>query len=388
LTASSITSLRVLAVRACGENRFKSGFDKVKNSLNNESWRVQLSAIEALVNYAADPEYTDAAIEAIINFMGRIDGKLVEDCAKALRDITGEDYGTDAEAWRAWFRQKQGNPDKGGAAPSGDSHKKRYRTATFDVDTFSKQLIFVIDASSSMREPVDPDAVEETKKRVITGKKNGDGKDGDKKKADKKEDDIDWSNVKTKLDLAKIELIRTVQALSEDSMFNIVSFSTTVFKPWKPTLTQATQANKEDAAKYIKGLATGDETNIFDSIYTAMEMAEKGYDDAADPKKKGPVTGKKEVTACDTIYFITDGYATAGKYQGPKLTGPATDEQKKYYGGEMDAMIKELAHRNQVAKITLHTVGVGPGHDTRTLPNLAKAMGGNYKAIGMGLAKK
>jgi len=174
---------------------------------------------------------------------------------KALSTITGEDTYIDAEFWRWWVKmggKKTERRDEGATVAGRDVPK------FFKASAVGKRVIFVIDISGSMQAPVDlppemknPPKEDEEKKPdgPVTGGKGKDGKDDENKKP--VIPPPDYSKVKTKIDLAKVELIHTLKYLPEDYYFNIVIYHTphAMIDASADEFVKATEANKR---KFIK----------------------------------------------------------------------------------------------------------------------------------------
>ncbi|MBI4568842.1 MAG: VWA domain-containing protein, partial [Planctomycetes bacterium] len=216
-------------------------------------------------------------------------------------------------------------PGAGAPAAKGPAESKERSTSTptfYGIEIVSKKVIFCLDRSSSMSLPVSA----EEKKFVITG--GPDGRDYEK---------FDG----TKLMLAKVQLKRAIRALPPDAEFNIVFFCHEV-EVWKPRLSKATEAARQEAYKYIDEMAGIGTTNIMDPL----DMAFRGDGAYA----QGP----------DTVILLTDGLPNEGRI---------IDQN------EIRAEVKRM---NRARKIVIHTVGVGD-HDRVFMRGLAEENGGKYK---------
>lgn len=365
------TDMRVLAFTALLPHTQREGvFDLALNSLNDKSWRVRDVAIDLVVECASMDK--DRAILALINRLSVEEGKLRLNLSKALKKLTNQDLGTDADAWIDWYKEakraEQGLPPKKG----GDKGATRARRI-FGADTFSDRYIFVIDASVSMTERIPPEELEQLKKTLTK-----DPNDPDKRRP------LDWSKINCKLDLAREEMIRSLEVLDpKQTHFTIISFADDI-ATWSDELKPCDKANVEDAAKWLRGLKGARKTNVGGALDAAFDLSERlaGIDpEKLKKKEKGVVTGKHpDEFVPDTIFFYSDGYSTTGKWGG------SSDELKKMAnGGDVAAMyrsimtdfLKEVADRNRVARITINTVGVGR-QDGWFLGKLAKDHGGTY----------
>jgi hypothetical protein len=382
-----IPTIRMYAIEALGARGVAKGFEPVTAHLNDTgSWRVKGAAIQAVVGYVKhDPaRYRTGSIHALMDALNREMGGLQLDLMIALKAVSGRDFGTDRDAWWSWYRDFR----KGDGAEGEPKENKPPRSRpVFGVDLFSRQMIFVLDTSVSMREEIEKEEVERIR-RPITGKER-------EAEDEEKDPDINWDDVKTRLDLARAELIRTVRRLHHDAYFTIITYSTEVLV-WKPTLVKADKKTKDEAIAMLKTLKTDKLTNIYGALDTAIEIAEnaiKAAEEAAEKarNKRPSKTGAKksdsreqepEALAPDTIYFLSDGFATTGEYKGPDVAGQATPEQAAKYDEAMAAMLAKIVERNEKLRMRVNVIGVGKDHDNRTLKKLAAQNRGTYVAIG------
>jgi hypothetical protein len=364
--------IRVLALCALESNVAAEGvFELAANTLNDRSWRVRDAAIDLIL--ACSSLDKDRAILALINRLSLEQGKLKLNLSKALSKLTGEVLGTNSDSWVDWWREKKrveaGLPAKKAPDAKGTAVKK-----IFDTETYSDRYIFVIDTSDSMTRKITPEELDKLKK-AITGDKKGD----DKRR------ELDWTKITCKLDLAREELIRSLEILDpKTTRFTIVSFKEDV-AVWSDELRPTEPKVVTEATDWLRALKGKSLTNISGAMDAAFDMCEKlaGIDPAKVGKKeKGVITGPHpDDYVPDTIFLYTDGYATAGKY------GARSDELKKLgadlatmYRGVMTDYLAYVRDRNRIARLSIHTVGVGL-QDEWFLGNLAKQNDGNYLAL-------
>lgn len=366
--------IRVLAISSLTSNSGTEGvFDLACGVLNDRSWRVRDVAIDLILACASTDK--DRAILALINRLALEQGKLKLTLSKALTSLTNETLGSDSNAWVDWWKEKKraeaGLPPKKEDGGKGTAVKK-----IFDTETFSDRYIFVIDASDSMTRKITPEEMEKLKK-AVTGEKKGD----DKRR------DLDWTKITCKLDLAREELIRSLEILDPKvARFTIISFKDDI-AVWSDELRPTEPKIVTEAAEWLRGLKGKNLTNISGAMDAAFDMCERlaGIDPAKVGKKeKGVITGPHpDDYVPDTIFLYSDGYATSGKY------GARTDELKAMGKGKDVAVVYRalmtdyLAYvrdRNRIARLSIHTVGVGL-QDEWFLGNLAKQNDGVYVAL-------
>jgi hypothetical protein len=195
-------------------------------------------------------------------------------------------------------------------------------TTFYGIATHSKRILYILDVSRSMLEPAE-------------GKYSG-GKGADEK-------------TKSKLDVAKNELIQSIRGLPEDATFNIVFFSDGV-ETWKPKPVLADKAGKAEGVKRATSVKTVGATNIFDALERGFALAGRGTQD------------KRYSVTIDTVYFMSDGRSNRGR-----LIDPAQ-------------ILAEVTRLNSEQKLKIHVIGVGKDHDKALMQAIAAATGGTYVA--------
>jgi|GEM_PF-5881240 len=397
LTENASTTIRMFAVQDLGKRLYKDAFDAlIKRVRYDANHRVRKAAVEAITVYGRKwDELKKQTVQALIDLMVRVDvteggGMLVGSCADALKKLSGEDFGADPAAWAKWWRQQENKAadDEGEDKPRRTDGAREYKA--YGISTMSKKVVFVVDSSSSMLEKLSDEEKKEMQGDATTGEERN--PDGSKKA------EIDWTKINTKWDFAREELKRIVSNLDEKTRFTIISYNDNM-SVWEDDIQEADKKNKEKALAFIDKISVGRRTNMYDAISGAIELAEKNLNEVSDEKKKKErrrprrgdddeededvFTGEAEDLVPDTIYFLTDGLATAGKYRGPDI-GPraATKEENELYFEAMKNMLAEIKERNRVAQITIHAVGIGKGQDNWTLKRLAEQNSGTYVSYG------
>lgn len=370
------TDMRIVvmgALAAKGDNPEIAGV--LMAALKDRSWRVRDAAIEGLTRVASSTN-EDQIVLALINALAAENGKLRENLRNALRKITGERLGTDPDEWADWFkskkRQDQGLPEKKG----GD---KGTRVKVFKTESFSDRYVFVLDTSVSMLKKITDEEKEKLKKSVT-----GDGDEKDPRRP------LDWSIINCKLDLAREEIIRSLEVMDpKRTTFTVVSFAEKITF-WKEELVSTDPKNVNEVADWLRAIKGGKLTNVWGAIDAAYDLSERiaGVDTSKrgpKPKKDKVVTGPHRDEALpDTIYLYTDGWATYGKYAGDDKNWQkfSQEEKSKMYHAIMKDMKDELKDRTRVSRITIHAIGVGDPQDSHTLKDIAGITRGEYVAIG------
>ena len=319
----------VLALEAIGRQNQKKGIKLLTDRLADQRWQIRSAALKGL-SYYKRPDVMDILLAAA----EKEEGVLRRKYFAAMARIVQEQVPGTIEAWKSfwkenredyierWKRLPQGEPVEGDP-PDMPIDTSLGSTSFYGIRTNSKHIIFIVDISGSM------------------GEQGGTNEAGD-----------------MRIDVARKELtgaIKSITASDEDergaATFNIVLFSTAVEVYKDGKMVKATKPAKEKAYKWIEEkVQATDQTNIYDAI-------EQAFNIISDKKE-----GKNLDKGADTIFLITDGGPTRGKFIDTEL------------------ILIEVKRMNQVRKITLHTIGVGEGHNAPFLRRLAAQNDGQYLA--------
>ncbi len=380
-TMDKDTDMRVLAIyHLIDHPRHPEVLDALLVTLRDKSWRIRDVSILALIECSDTDK--DRVTLALIQALAAESGKLRKSLADALNRITGADNGTDSDAWVDWFKAKK-REDQGLPAKTGKGDRGT-RVKVFETESFSDRYVFVIDTSVSMLKKITDEEKEKLKKSVTSGP----GDDKDKRRP------LDWSQINCKLDLAREEIIRSIEIMDpERTKFTLVSFSTEA-QVWKEELVPTDAKTVKEAADWLRAIKGGNKTNVFAALNAALDLSEKlaGVDvdkrkgKGGKPKDGKVITGKSPDEAIpDTIFLYTDGYSTNGKYAGGDdrtWAGKSNDERVKLYTEIMKYMLDEIEDRNRVSRIQINCVGVGDPQDSSNLGSLARRNRGVYVKIG------
>ncbi|HMQ20981.1 MAG TPA: HEAT repeat domain-containing protein [Planctomycetota bacterium] len=342
--------VRVATLDAIRATKVKELGPKIVPMLADKVWQVQAAAIRALGVLR-----TMEAVEPLIDFLDD-EGRLKQDAASALFEITTRDFGTDHEQWKKQWKFLTSIPNF--RLPT-DEELETARKAKAEADkayapgpnakvfagipTESTRVVFVIDCSASMDD-------------LVTDRKKF--KDGG------------YPSFR-KIDIVKTELYNTVNSLDNTTWFNILSFGKKVDR-WKPWLTQCTISNKAAALSYIKrlqplgvassggfGAVAGDDsgkTNTYEALMQAFDL---------DPAKGLVLTGSgdKKPPKLDTIYFLTDGRPSIGKFV------------------DTEDILKEVKKVNELRSVVIHAISIGE-FEASFMKRLAEMNGGVFVDLG------
>lgn len=271
------------------------GLDALYPLLLDEAWQVRVASLKAIGTLKHEK-----SIPILIEQLEKEDGRLKQDVENALQQITGKTFHTNIALWRSWHKLHPDfsvvkNISKTAEKTPDDTHNKTPKNTPnenptpqekgkaaatyYGIDTYSKRLIFILDVSGSMIEPL----------------RTGD---------------------ETKLDGAKKELKFAITGLSEDAEFLLMTYSDTV-QFWQNKLVKASKRNKELAHRFIDTQKPDGGTNIYDALQQAFNLAGRGSFD------------KSYKVSVDTVFFLTDGEPSAGTMVEPEKILKSVQEWNK-----------------------------------------------------------
>ncbi len=318
----------------------------------DSDWRVQATAVSALRK-----SRDRAAVQPLIDVLLTAKGRLIDDAHAALVDLTATEWPADGQKWQEWWdrvkvgfkiptpeeiaaRKAKIIKERGSYDPPSGGGKGEY-APYHGIKTRSRQLLFIIDVSSSMAELVtfdqtDQKAVEEFKSR--------------------------YGDLRVKIDIAREALISLVAELPDFAKFNIITYSGKV-DLWQPGLVPADGTFKGKAIKYLARLTPA-----------ALESAGRSGQGTTDTCAAleacfglmGGATQDKNSykTEADTAFLLTDGMPTSGKFTEPIL------------------LIGHVQNLNKKAKMVIHTIGFGSSNKP-LLDGIATVTQGQYVKIGI-----
>lgn len=326
--------VRLVTLQGLAERKDPSTLDLCIKALKESGWPHRLAAAEALAGIG-DVRAVAPLIDAIVVEEGR----LIEDFADALAALTGQQLGAEPAAWRAWYEDNKETLAESGAKPKSTKRVKKLDRTVVDfygVKTRSRRVMFLIDISGSMKDPL-------TEERGTT---TGEG-----------DDDLLKG---PKIEVAKRLLKQAIRNLSEETYFNIITFNHVV-KTFQPTMIQAKQANKNDAYLMINDLEPMGATFTYGALKESFRLGGRGVSDKAyDP-------------GVDTIILLSDGAPTDDSIDNAK---------------PMDAkkILDQVDVWNGLSKVKIHTIAIDPGLSGggfhKFMKALAKRNGGSYTPIG------
>ena len=288
---------RLLGLQLLLELGSDAGIEAAQACVGHKQWEARSLAFRYLT------KHRDAAsIPLLIGRYGKEDGRLGAELDQALFAHTATRCFSKKE-WDGWW-QKNG---LGFALPHADTIKAGGTSgggktiAYHDIPVVSNRIAFLVDRSGSM-----------------------DAKIGTDQK-------------RTRLDEAKAQLARVVQALPAEHRVNVISYGSEVHPLWGE-LRPLNNDNRDELLEKVRKFNMVGSTNIFDTIERAF----------ADPD-------------VDTIYLLTDGDPSAGRVK------------------DVDGIAEEVRRWNRTRQLVIHCIGIGI--DSPLLKRLAAENGGSYKYV-------
>lgn len=346
-------TVRIAALDALGMIGDPAAVKEVVAQLEDPKWQVRSAAVNALANLR-----TKESVQPLIDLLFKEEGRLRDEIARALLSLTTFDFGDNAERWqKQWdsVKDRFQMPTAEEVRKQREEYEKaqlRYAPGTDDfagIPTKSKRIIYVIDISGSMEDPL-----LNREKFLLQGR---------------------TYKSFVKMEVVKQELMRTIENLNDTVFFNVVAFATNVQKWNKRGLVQANILNRRDASEWISKLqpiggasqglkkaggltsAAGGglgKTNFYDALMTALDAkaAQAGYDTNLGSQ-------------VDTIFFLSDGDPTAG---------PITETER---------ILAEVKRVNELRKIVINTINIGKNERGKLLMrDLAAQNGGKFLDLG------
>ncbi|MEM8713949.1 MAG: HEAT repeat domain-containing protein, partial [Planctomycetota bacterium] len=197
-----------------------------------------------------------SSIPVLIDGLATAEGRMRLDFRLALTRLTALDLGLNPARWRTfWSKEGEGftvptpeEAEKAAAERAKRRSKGGSEAAFYGIDVLSEAFALVVDTSGSMNAKVDGE--------------------------------------KTRLDVAKEQIAKTIDRVKDGVLFNVVPFSG-ASRPFAEELVPLTPEAREAVAPFIERLNEAGGTNIFDALDAAFE------DDRI-----------------DTIYLLSDGAAS------------------------------------------------------------------------------
>lgn len=310
--------------------------EPVVKALSESGWPLRRAAIHAL---AAQNDVR--GIPPLVAAMAAEDGALLEDYAHALARLTGANLGTHAEPWKRWLEDHKAElaakGAKAAAGAKGPVKPVQSPLHYYGVETLSRKVVFIIDISGSMREPIG------TETGPVTGVKAE-----------------DQAYTGLKIDVAKRILSDAIRKLPKETTFNVVYFNHAV-RTFADTMQKASDETKAKACLEIEALEPAGSTWTYGALRRTFEIAASTCtEETFDP-------------CVDTVFLLSDG-------------APTDDSIDKAQPMEGKQIVDAVAQWNERMKVRIHTIAIDPrigkGSFVRFMKDLAARNQGIYREIG------
>ena len=332
------------------------------------------SALLYLSAHLKEKDYI-AAARAVIN---QLDNAKLGDDVKLIiarhlaRVFKVDKFWINADPWLRLLDDKPAVEEKGATVAK--------RPTFFGLEGRGKRIVYVIDWSDSMLEPLKGEEIDEIKKRVVT--------DGPGDKPDEKDPGLPWDKIKNRFDAAREVLKLSLRHLPDDVVFAVVAFGTEA-KPLNSTkrFVDAKAGNIGAVIAELDSIKPGPvgperpygtlmgSTNLHGGVARAFRMTAAGLinDDDEHVNKNTFTSG------CDTIFVLSDGEPNVDDYpgMGELITGVGgtTDREKgtsktngqvgqgrmQYMGpyAQRYHLLRDIRRMNLFRKAEINCVGVG-----------------------------
>ena len=347
------TKLRMVALHWFGQHAHAEGFEPLCEALGAKEVAVRRIAVHALKQLD-----DKRAVPRLIDALAKADGLLAAEIDDILHWYTGKSFEASPTVWKRWWKNE--GEAWLAAADEGERHERQReklpggtRVRFYGIPTESKHIVFVLDRSGSMKEKAGDESIE-AKDKKPKGPITGEDEEAKKKRRGREAIAGD-----TKMEVAKNQLALSIEELDRKVKFGVVFYSDAV-KVWKeaPELADASPPNKKAATKWFEDLGPQGPTLMFPALMKALAYADTIGEDK-----------KKQRTGANTIFLLSDG-------------SPTTADGKVLPADELEHEMAKFLEANKLYRCVVHTIGIGPGHNSSVLRRLAAETGGIYKAVG------
>ena len=278
-TSDESDYLRNAALAEIGRLSRDSSLGLMKERLSHPVWSTRMIALRSLAK-RRDP----SLLKPIVDQMQHEVGRMELNFGDVLFELTGQPFGRSAATWARWLKDQGGKPQLMSTAEvdklrtvESDRRLKDISSASFTaagvkqgeplffgIRIVSERVLFILDVSGSMAEPLRANTVSDSPE--------------------------------TRMDVAKRELASAIDGLPDGAVFNIVPFSGAVMSWQDDGGVPASEDTRLDAQDWLSLLSPMGGTNLYEALNYAFD----------DPD-------------VDTIYLLSDGEPSAGEITDPQL---------------------------------------------------------------------
>ncbi len=256
--------IRNTAIVQIGRTKNADYLSVLTEALEHEQWATRLAAARGI-----EEMRVEEGVGPLCSRIPKETGRMQNEFYEILFRLTGKSFRSSPKMWEKWWADegasfkiiKESELKKLEKEEETRRLKEITTTEFFGIRVQSHRVTFIIDVSGSMNDP--------TRGKYI-------GEAG-----------------VPRIDVAKSELVKCLDGLDLQSLFNIVTFSSDV-DAWRERVAENTEATMEEAKGFVDRLGAGGATNLFGSLEFAFE----------DPD-------------VDTIFVLSDGEPTAGSITDP-----------------------------------------------------------------------
>jgi len=289
------------------------------SGLSDESWHVRSRSMLALSTLRSA-----AAVEPLLDALEEEEGRLRTDAEAALELLTAKNFNGNMTLWRRWWKDNKEGFVVSDATEKSDEEKalEGVGLTFFGLRTESEKVLFILDASGSMNEPM--------------ATYTGGGRAGE-----------------TRLTVAKRELMKALAGVKDGGTFNIVVYAADVWT-WSEEPVVMEAMTREEATIFVEEITAIGGTNIWGCIEKGLDMSQ------GRKSKKG--LSKWVQPNYDTLFLLTDGQPSIGI---------STNRE------EILDMVRE---RNEGLGLVINTIGLSSDQDAVLMRRLAEENNGTYAA--------
>ncbi|MCA8958061.1 MAG: VWA domain-containing protein [Planctomycetes bacterium] len=247
---------------------------------------------------------------------------------KTLRETTGALLPKDPNRWHAFWEQEKDRIQL--VAPYRQRGRNRFATTTgtfFGIGIEGREIVFVIDTSGSMKNPVAQGTAVPRKPRK-----------GNTDKSRRRGDDDE--RPPSRLDAAKQQVLNAVQGIPTGTRYHLVTFASHV-RVWNHDPVQVGPQSFTTLTEALSRVQPSGGTNVFAALLHVLKASQQSF-------------GQRIKNRVDEVFLLSDGEPSASEIEDP-------------------AQILELVRNiNRYQKIRINTVFTGTGKGAAFMERLAR----------------
>jgi hypothetical protein len=327
----------------------------VLGRLADSDWGVQMLAIRIV-----SERRLRRAVPHLINALEKSSPRVQQEIGTLLKALTGQNIEAYGDVWAKWWAEHKEEFEAGGEAGAAASptvkagpKKEEFPDVKFyGLKVKTDKVMFIIDISGSMKlETKNPGPAPGTPKPPA-GPITPTDEAGGAPAPPPPEEIMSGP----KIDVSKDELRKAIKKLPKNAKFNIIAFNTGA-QPWQPGMKDATEANKEEALKWVRTLSPSGSTYIDGALRMAFQMAGTGAVDKA-----------YQEVAIDTIVLMSDG--------APTDNSVGVDGAAKIMDPEV--ILQHVREWNVQKRVVIHAIAVDLVDGVEFMVKLAAENGGTF----------